>query len=89
MLLSSIPHSVLYTLLIVIGLVGFILHRGRVIFMMVALEIMVLGATLIMLSSSSLFDDIVGQAYAVYVISVVGAEAAIGLGLIVARGRAL
>jgi NADH-ubiquinone oxidoreductase chain 4L len=79
----------LYTVLLITGLTGFILHRGRVIFMLVCLEMMLLGATLLILASSSLFDDIAGQAYAVYIISVAGAESAIGLGLIVARGRAL
>jgi NADH-ubiquinone oxidoreductase chain 4L len=39
------------------------------------------------LVSSLIIDDIIGQTYAIYIISIAGAESAIGLGIIVAFYR--
>ena len=46
----------------------------------------ILDMILILLSSLS-FDDILGQTFSVYIISIAGAESAIGLGLLVAFYR--
>lgn len=74
-------------LLFSIGLLGFVLNRKNIILMLIAIEIMLLGATLFILLGSLSIDDIFGQVYAVYIISVAGAESAIGLGILVAYYR--
>lgn len=74
-------------LLFSIGLLGFVLNRKNIILMLIAIEIMLLGATLFILLGSLNIDDIFGQVYAVYIISVAGAESAIGLGILVAYYR--
>ena len=74
-------------ILLLIGILGFVLNRNNIILMLISLEIMLLAITLLILVSSLSFDDILGQTYAVYVITIAGAESAIGLGILVAYYR--
>jgi len=55
--------------------------------MLISIEIMLLSITFLILLGSFLFDDILGQIYSIYIISVAGAESAIGLGILVAFYR--
>jgi NADH-ubiquinone oxidoreductase chain 4L len=73
--------------LFLIGLLGFVLNRRNVLLLLMAIEIMLLAATVIILLSSLSFDDILGLAYSIYVIAIAGAESAIGLGILVAFYR--
>lgn len=74
-------------ILFLIGILGFVLNRKNIILMLISIEIMLLSITFLILISSLGFDDIIGQTYAIYVISIAGAESAIGLGIIVAFYR--
>ena len=73
--------------LFIIGILGFILNRKNIILMIISIEIMLLAVTFLILVSSLNFDDILGQTYALFIISVAGAESAIGLGILVAFYR--
>jgi NADH-ubiquinone oxidoreductase chain 4L len=70
-----------------IGVLGFVLNRKNIILMLISIEIMLLAITFLILISSFSYDDILGQTYAIYIISVAGAESAIGLGILVAFYR--
>lgn len=74
-------------ILFLIGVLGFVLNRKNIILMLISIEIMLLGITLLILLGSLNNDDIIGQVYAIYIISVAGAESAIGLGILVAFYR--
>jgi len=74
-------------LLFIIGVLGFVLNRRNLILMLISIEIMLLAITYLILVSSVSFDDILGQTYAIYIISIAGAETAIGLGIFVAFYR--
>jgi NADH-ubiquinone oxidoreductase chain 4L len=74
-------------ILFLIGVLGFVLNRKNLILMLISIEIMLLSITLILLISSLTYDDIIGQTYAIYIISIAGAESAIGLGILVAFYR--
>nr|QDM58069.1 NADH dehydrogenase subunit 4L [Bacidia sorediata] len=65
----------------------FVLNRKNIILMLISIEIMLLAITFLILVSSVMFDDILGQTYAIYIISIAGAESAIGLGILVAFYR--
>lgn len=73
--------------LFVIGILGFVLNRKNIILMLISIEIMLLSATFLILISSLSFDDILGQTFAVYILTIAGAESAIGLGILVAYYR--
>lgn len=55
--------------------------------MLISIEIMLLSITFLILISSINFDDIFGQTFAIYIITIAGAESAIGLGILVAFYR--
>lgn len=74
-------------LLFIIGILGFILNRKNILLMIISIEIMLLAVTLLVLVRSFNFDDILGQTYSIYIISMAGAESAIGLGILVAYYR--
>ena len=74
-------------ILFLIGILGFVLNRKNIILMLISIEIMLLAITFLILVSSLSFDDILGQTYAIYIISIAGAESAIGLGILVAFYR--
>ena len=77
----------LLLILFLIGVLGFVLNRKNIILMLISIEIMLLAVTLLILTNSLNFDDIMGQVYAVFIISIAGAESAIGLGILVAFYR--
>jgi NADH-ubiquinone oxidoreductase chain 4L len=74
-------------ILFLIGILGFVLNRRNIILMLISIEIMLLAITFLILLGSLSFDYILGQTYAVYIISIAGAESAIGLGILVAYYR--
>ena len=74
-------------ILFLIGILGFVLNRKNIILMLISIEIMLLAVTFMILISSLGFEDIIGQIYAIYIITVAGAESAIGLGILVAFYR--
>jgi len=55
--------------------------------MLISIEIMLLSVTFLILINSLLFEDILGQVFAIYIIVVAAAESAIGLGILVAFYR--
>ncbi|KAI9492318.1 NADH-ubiquinone oxidoreductase chain 4L/K, partial [Zychaea mexicana] len=69
------------------GILGFILNRKNIILMLISIEIMLLAVVLLIILSSFSFDDILGQTYGIYIITIAGAESAIGLGILVAYYR--
>jgi NADH-ubiquinone oxidoreductase chain 4L len=77
----------IYFTLFVIGILGFTLNKKNIILMLISIEIMLLAITLIILSNSLIFEDILGQVFAIYIIVIAAAESAIGLGILVAFYR--
>ena len=73
--------------LFLIGVLGFTINRKNIILMLISIEIMLVSITFLVLIFSFYFDDILGQIYATYIISIAGAESAIGLGILVAFYR--
>jgi len=74
-------------ILFLVGILGFVLNRKNIILMLISIEIMLLSVTLMILIGSLGFEDIIGQVYAIYIITIAGAESAIGLGILVAFYR--
>jgi len=69
-----------------IGLVGF-LGRRNIILMLVSVEIMLNAVNVSLAAFSHHLQDARGQVVALFVIAVAAAEAAVGLGLVVALSR--
>jgi NADH-quinone oxidoreductase subunit K len=76
----------LSAVLFAIGLVGF-LGRRNIILMLVSIEIMLNAVNVSLAAFSGHLQDPRGQIVALFVIAVAAAEAAIGLGLVLALSR--
>jgi|SRR3989338_2872112 len=69
--------------LFMIGFFGIILTRKNIILIIVSLEIMLLAVNLNFIFFSVFLDDLVGQIFSLYILTVAGAESAIGLAILI------
>ena len=82
-LFTLFPEMSHAQILFMIGIFGLGFNSGNVITMLMSLELMLAGAGLIFLTSSFLLDDIGGQIFAIFILTVAAAESAIGLAMLV------
>ena len=82
--MNNIIMYIFSIILIIIGFIVFIQYNKSIIHKMVAIEIMVLGTTLIFIIYGYIFDDAIGSIYSLYIIAVISGESAIGLSFIIA-----
>ena len=74
-------------ILFTVGIFGILVNRKNVIIMLMSVELMLLAVNLNLVAFSSFLNDLVGQIYALLVLTVAAAEAAIGLAILVAFFR--
>ena len=71
--------AILFTL----GVFGIFLNRKNVIIILMAIELMLLAVNINLVAFSVFLQDISGQIFAMFVLTVAAAEAAIGLAILV------
>ena len=82
-------YLVVAAILFALGVVGIIANRKNLIVMLMAVELILLSVNLNFVAFSSYLHDLVGQIFAMFVLTVAAGEAAIGLAILVIyfRGR--
>ncbi|HEY7246617.1 MAG TPA: NADH-quinone oxidoreductase subunit NuoK [Xanthobacteraceae bacterium] len=70
-----------------IGVVGIFVNRKNVIIILMSIELILLAVNINLVAFSSFLGDLVGQVYALLVLTVAAAESAIGLAILVAYYR--
>ena len=75
--------AILFTL----GIFGIFLNRKNVIVILMSIELMLLAVNLNLVAFSAFHLDLVGQIFAMIVLTVAAAEAAIGLAIVVVYFR--
>src|SRR3569832_1795296 len=70
-------------ILFTIGIFGIFLNRKNVIIILMSIELMLLAENLNLVAFSAELGDLVGQVFAMFVLTVAAAEAAIGLAIVV------
>ena len=75
--------AILFTL----GVFGIFLNRKNVIIILMSIELILLAVNINFVAFSSHLGDIVGQIFALFVLTVAAAEAAIGLAILVVYFR--
>ena len=70
-------------ILFVIGVLGILINRKNVIIILMAVELILLAVNLNLVAFSSFLHDLAGQIFALLVLTVAAAEAAIGLAILV------
>ena len=75
--------AILFTL----GIFGIFLNRKNVIIILMSVELMLLAVNINLVAFSMSLGDLVGQVFAMFVLTVAAAEAAIGLAILVVYFR--
>lgn len=71
--------AILFTL----GIFGIFLNRKNLIVIMMSIELMLLAVNINMVAFSAYLNDLIGQVFAMLILTVAAAEAAIGLAIVV------
>jgi NADH-quinone oxidoreductase subunit K len=75
--------AILFTL----GVLGIFVNRKNVIIILMSVELMLLAVNLNLIAFSVALNDLVGQVFAMIILTVAAAEAAIGLAILVVYFR--
>ncbi len=73
----------LAAILFALGIFGVFLNRKNVIIILMSVELMLLSVNINLVAFSAHLDDLVGQVFALFVLTVAAAEVAIGLAILV------
>jgi NADH-quinone oxidoreductase subunit K len=74
-------------ILFTIGMLGIFLNRRNIIIILMSVEVILLAVNLNFVAFSAFLGDLVGQVFALFVLTVAAAEAAIGLAILVVYFR--
>ena len=81
-------YLVVAAILFALGVFGIMVNRKNLIVMLMAIELILLSVNLNLVAFSAALQDLVGQVFAMFVLTVAAGEAAIGLAILVIYFRA-
>lgn len=83
-------YLVVAAILFGLGVFGIVANRKNLILILMAIELILLAVNINLVAFSAYLNDMVGQVFAMFVLTVAAGEAAIGLAILVIyfRGRA-
>ncbi|TWB42531.1 NADH dehydrogenase subunit K [Nitrospirillum pindoramense] len=70
-------------ILFILGVFGIFLNRRNVIIILMSIELILLAVNINLVAFSVFLHDLVGQVFALFILTVAAAEAAIGLAILV------
>ena len=76
-------YLTLAAIIFTIGIVGIFLNRKNVIIILMSIELILLAVNINLVSFSIYLQNLVGQVFAMFILTVAAAEAAVGLAIIV------
>ena len=74
-------------ILFTIGVMGILLNRKNIIIILMSVELILLAVNINFVAFSTYLGDLVGQVFALFILTVAAAEAAIGLAILVVYFR--
>ena len=80
-------YLALGAILFTIGVFGIFVNRKNVIIILMSIELILLAVNVNLVAFSAFLDDVAGQVFAMFVLTVAAAEAAIGLAILVVYFR--
>ena len=87
-MMFELGHYVtLGAILFTIGILGIFLNRKNVIIILMSIELVLLAVNMNFVPFSTYLGDLVGQLFALFILTVAAAEAAIGLAILVVYFR--
>jgi NADH-quinone oxidoreductase subunit K len=87
--IGLIHYLVVGAILFTMGVLGIFLNRKNLIVILMAIELILLAVNINLVAFAAHLNDLVGQVFAMFVLTVAAGEAAIGLAILVIyfRGR--
>lgn len=86
-MIGLIHYLIVAAMLFTLGVFGIFINRKNVIIILMSVELILLSVNINLVAFSSFLNDIVGQVFALFILTVAAAEAAIGLAILVAFYR--
>lgn len=80
-------YLILAAIIFTIGVIGIFLNRKNVIIILMSIELILLAVNINLVSFSIFSQDLTGQIFTMFILTVAAAEAAIGLAIIVVYYR--
>ncbi len=77
------PYLAVAAILFTIGVFGIFVNRRNIIIIMMAVELILLAVNINLVAFSSFLHEVTGQIFAMFVLTVAAAEAAVGLAIMV------
>jgi NADH-quinone oxidoreductase subunit K len=87
MIIGLTQYLTVAAILFTIGVLGIFLNRKNIIIILMSVELILLAVNINFVAFSSYLGDLVGQVFALFVLTVAAAEAAIGLAILVVYFR--
>ena len=85
----SLPHYLaIAAALFTIGVLGIFVNRKNIIVILMSIELILLAVNINLVAFSVYLHDVVGQIFAMFVLTVAAGEAAVGLAILVIYFRA-
>lgn len=81
--MNILNHFIINFFLFCLGLLGIILNRQNIIIILMSIELLLLSINLNFIFFSINIDDLVGQIFSLYILTVAAAESAIGLAIMI------
>jgi len=83
MIFSFNAFLLISTSIFLFGVFGLILNKRNLLVLLMSIELMLLGVNLNFIFFSIFLDDLLGQIFALYILTVAAAESAIGLAIFI------
>src|SRR5262249_15791289 len=84
----SLPQFLIVAaIMFTLGIAGIILNRKNIIVVLMSVELILLSVNINLVAFSAFLGDLTGQVFALFILTVAAAEAAIGLAILVAYYR--
>ena len=80
-------YLILGAIIFTIGIIGIFLNRKNIIVILMCIELLLLAVNINLVSFSIFLNDLSGQIFTLFILTVAAAEAAIGLAIIVVYYR--
>ena len=76
-------YLTLAAIIFTIGIIGIFLNRKNIIIILMSIELILLAVNINLVSFSIYLQNLVGQVFAMFILTVAAAEAAVGLAIII------
>ena len=87
MIIGLAHYLAVAAILFTIGVFGIFINRKNVIVILMSIELILLAVNINFVAFSAFLGDLVGQVFALFILTVAAAEAAIGLAILVVYHR--